>query len=379
MTTLITIDSSIISLIILAIIYRNVYQGADKVFFKNVTFINLIRTNIVLIVLNLLIGYCNGIPGIYSRTANAGFNALLFLIEPLIPILWIKYVCYQIKDEVSLKKWKQLFYIIFTINAIASVISLHTSFYFYVDSQNIYSRGDYYGMHIILLCALAAYAIYFMIINRHRIETKAFYSLMMFPIPPAIGAIIQIQHYGVSYSWDGITISLLIIYFNIQDRSLNTDYLTGVYNRRQIDSLMKSKIRTSASSSFAALIIDINNFKQINDKYGHDVGDEALLDAVRIIKKSIRNNDILARFGGDEFFIIMDVSEYSIIKKAVKRIKESANNFNLISNKPYEISFSIGYDIYDSKSNMSVDEFFKHIDQLMYIEKNNFQVVSNIS
>lgn len=370
MSTLMSIDASIISLIILIIIYIQTYQRADKVFFQNKTFVHLIQTNIFLIIINLLVVYLDGMTGISKCFVN-GLSATLFLIEPLVPIFWIKYISYQIyKDEVCVKKCQIIINVIFTLNAILSLVSLHTGWFFYIDPLNIYSRGDYFWIHIIFLYFLVGFSMCFIIINKNKIEKSSFYPLMMFPLPPTIGAIIQLQNYGVSYSWDGVMISLLIIYFNIQDHNLNTDYLTGVYNRRQLDRFMKSKIRASTNDSFGAIIIDLNNFKAINDSYGHDIGDEALLDAVRIIKKSLRVNDFLARFGGDEFFIIMDVNDYLLLKKVVKRIKDCANNFNASSQKPYKISFSIGYDVYNPVLKLSADEFFKHIDKLMYIEKN---------
>lgn len=370
MATIKSIDTNILSLIILTLIYMNAYRQTDKAFYNNKTFVHLLQTNIALIILDQLGVVSNGANGFSVYAGSAASNAILFTIAPLASILWLKYISFQIfNNEEHIKKWEWLFYSIFALNAIASVVSLRTGWFFYIDSQNIYSRGDYFWVHIIFIYALVIYAVYFIMINKSKIERKVFYSLLLFPIPPIIGTVIQIGNYGVSYGWDGVTISLLIIYFNIQDRNLNTDYLTGIYNRRQLDRLMKLKIRTS--TDFSAIIIDINSFKAINDNFGHDIGDEALLDAVKIIKKSLRNNDFVARFGGDEFFIILDVKEYALLEKTVERIKDSANNFNLSCSKPYKISFSMGYDIYDPQFKMSADEFFKHIDQLMYLEKCN--------
>jgi diguanylate cyclase (GGDEF)-like protein len=368
MATIKSMDTNIISLIILILIYANVYRQTDKAFYNNKTFVHLLQTNIALIILDQLGVVSNGTNGFFVYAGSAVSNVMLFTISPLASILWLKYISFQIfNNEGRIKKWQWLFYSIFTLNAIASVVSIRTGWFFYIDSQNIYSRGTYFLIHIVFIYALVIYAVYFIMINRSKIERKVFYSLLLFPIPPVLGTIIQFENYGVSYGWDGVTISLLIIYFNIQDRNLNTDYLTGIYNRRQLDSLIKLKIRTL--TGFSAILIDINSFKAINDNYGHDVGDEALMDAVKIIKKSLRHNDFVARFGGDEFFIILDINEYPLLNNTVERIKDSANNFNLSRYKPYSISFSMGYDIYNPQFKMSADEFFKHIDQLMYLEK----------
>jgi diguanylate cyclase (GGDEF)-like protein len=363
-----SVDTNIISLIILTLIYINAYQQTDKGFYNNKTFVHLLQTNMALIILDQVGVATNGINSFSAHAVSAVSNSLLFILSPLASILWMKYISFQIfNNEARIKKWQWLFCLIFTANAIASIVSLRAGWFFYIDSQNIYKRGAYFGIHVIFIYVLVIYAVYFIIINKTKIESKVFYSLLLFPIPPVIGTIIQFKKYGASYGWDGIMLSLLIIYFNIQDRNINTDYLTGIYNRRQLDNLIKLKIR--ASSGFSAILIDIDCFKDINDIFGHDVGDEALKDTVKIIRKSLRQNDFVARFGGDEFFIILDINEYSILNATAQRIKNTADNFNLDCSRPYQISLSMGYDIYDPEVKMNADEFFKHIDRLMYLEK----------
>lgn len=367
MAILESIDTSIISLIILTGIYMNVYRQADKFFLKNPAFVHLLQTSMVLIVLSQTSIILNGTSGFINHLGSSMANAALFLIEPLASIFWIKYVSVQVfHNEESINKWMWLFRFVFVINAIIATTSLNTGWFYNLDANNVYSRGPLFLLHVAFVYSIVIYSVYFIIVNKHKIEKVVWYSLLMFPIPPVIGTVIQILFRG-AYGFDGVAISLLIIYFYIQDCNLNTDYLTGTYNRRQLDSLIESKIKNSVK--FSSIIIDINNFKSINDTFGHDVGDSALLDAVKIIKKSLRHNDFIARFGGDEFFIILDIDECTLLKKTAERIKESANHFNFSNRREYIISFSMGYDVYDPTSKMSADEFFKHIDKLMYLEK----------
>ena len=162
----------------------------------------------------------------------------------------------------------------------------------------------------------------------------------------------------------------LIIYLNVQNRGLSTDYLTGIYNRRQFESYAKERIKNSSEGkSFSAISIDLDAFKRINDTFGHGVGDEALKDAVDIIKKSIRRNDFVARVGGDEFIVLLDFSNEELLENTVYRIINNAEIFNNENKKPYSISFSIGCATYNPHSKMGMDAFFSHIDKLMYEEK----------
>jgi diguanylate cyclase (GGDEF)-like protein len=202
------------------------------------------------------------------------------------------------------------------------------------------------------------------------IEKRYYYSMLVFILPIALGATLQILFYGWALAWAGMMVSLLIIYFNIQDSSLNTDYLTGVYNRRQLDKYLEISIKNcTENKTFSALLIDLNGFKKINDTFGHDIGDEAIKAAAQIIKKSLRRDDFVARYGGDEFFAILDNSDISILETAVARLKSNVNTFNQNSGKGYRLSFAIGYTVYDYKLRMKSDDFFKHIDTLMYYNK----------
>lgn len=146
---------------------------------------------------------------------------------------------------------------------------------------------------------------------------------------------------------------------------------TGVYNRMQFDRYFKNKIHNcTAGSSFSGILIDIDSFKLINDIYGHTTGDEALEITAELLTKSLRNkDDFLARYGGDEFIAILNIREFSHLRKIVERIHESVNIYNMTSNKPYKLSLSLGYDVYDSDSGVTGEQFIKHIDMLMYESK----------
>jgi len=366
-----TMDSSIMSFIILILIYINAYNRLEQIFVQYKLFIVLVQTNMILIIVDILSWIFNGLPGSLNMIYNQGFCLLLYVIEPIGPILWILYTNFQVfHDENRIRKNINIFILLFSINAVAAIISLHTGWFFSVDTENIYHRGEFYWIHATFCYALLSYSLFFIIEKRRMIEKRYYYSLLLFYLPQAIGTSIQILYYGVSYCWSGMMLSLLIIYFNIQDRGLNTDYLTGVYNRRQLDSYLKVKIQNSTEGkTFSAILIDLNKFKQINDQFGHDVGDEALKDVVAIIKKSLHRNDLMARFGGDEFFVILENDNLQLLEQTVKEILKNIQRFNMESNKLYKLGLSMGYDIYDYKLKMGPDDFFTHIDILMYNNK----------
>jgi diguanylate cyclase (GGDEF)-like protein len=257
-------------------------------------------------------------------------------------------------------------------------VSLYTGWYFSVDDNNIYHRGYLFFVHLIICYSLFAYPVFFVYKNRNKLEKKYYYSLLLFFAPQVIGTTIQVLFYGVSFNWVGMMISLLIIYFNIQNRSLKTDYLTGAYNRLHIDDYLQQKIKNvTAGNTFSLILLDLNYFKEINDEFGHTVGDDALKDTVSILRSCFRQNDFVARYGGDEFIVILDINNRNMLEEVINRIYRTVDKFNNDNNRPYKLSFCMGYDLYDSMSEMDGDSFIKHLDMLMYDNKKKKKINSN--
>lgn len=210
--------------------------------------------------------------------------------------------------------------------------------------------------------------------NRKNLGKKSFFSLIFFAIPPSISIILQIAFYGISLILNGVVLSLLVVFLNIQNHSMYTDHLTGVSNRRKLDAYLKQKVSLSSKEKgFSAILIDINNFKYINDTYGHDIGDDALETTAKLLKSCLRSGDFIARFGGDEFCIIVDILDKNDLEALVCRIKNCFEKYNKSGSRPYELGFSVGYAVYDCQSNKSAAEFLKQIDMLMYENKQAYK------
>ena len=376
-----TLDSSILSFIILLCIYINAYNRSEKLYLHYRLFMLLVLTNMAMIVIDILGWAFNGLPGPYNFLLNQYSNLALYIFEPVAPMLWILYTNYQVyKNPAKVKTAAHTLFFLWLMNAAFSTLSLSYGWFFPVDSQNIYHRGPYFLLHTAFCYCLVIYAFIFVLANRNVLEKRYFYSLLLFFVPVSIGTSIQVIHYGVSYNWSGMMLSLLIVYFNIQSRSLNTDYLTGAYNRRQLDEYIKAKIRSSSKEvSFSAILIDLNDFKNINDRFGHDTGDAALKAAARIISGSLRQDDFFARYGGDEFMVIIDNHSRDLLEQTAQQIKLNVAQYNQENTNPYSIDFAMGYATYEYASKMTADDFFQQIDQLMYEAKRKQQQLRNSS
>jgi diguanylate cyclase (GGDEF)-like protein len=169
---------------------------------------------------------------------------------------------------------------------------------------------------------------------------------------------------------NSVVLSLFIVFLNIQNRSIFTDYLTGANNRKKLDIYIRDKINASTEKkTFSAILIDLDNFKSINDTFGHDAGDNALQEFVKLLRTCLRSNDFIARFGGDEFYIVLDISDPAALEDIISRIYACVEKYNECCSQPYKIDFSIGYAVYDWHSHLKTDEFQKLIDVLLYKNK----------
>jgi diguanylate cyclase (GGDEF)-like protein len=143
------------------------------------------------------------------------------------------------------------------------------------------------------------------------------------------------------------------------------DPLTGIYNRRYIENIFP-KLKDSQENQFAVLLIDVNDFKIINDILGHKSGDEYLKNMTMQLEKSAGKKDILGRWGGDEFIIL---SKSSQSKEMVGRIMDEVHaNLKKISAGDLEIGVSIGAALYPNEGK-TLDELLRIADKKMYHRK----------
>lgn len=150
------------------------------------------------------------------------------------------------------------------------------------------------------------------------------------------------------------------------------DQLTGVANRALFDKYAGEYLsRAERNGSMLGLMfVDVNEFKQINDTYGHNTGDKVMTRVAGMLTESMRKDDIVCRYGGDEFLVLMpDVPDQFDYQNVIRRIAENKKK-NLIQDG-YEIilSLSIGVSLYP-RDGRTIDELIVKADERMYKEKN---------
>lgn len=149
------------------------------------------------------------------------------------------------------------------------------------------------------------------------------------------------------------------------------DDLTGVYNRRGFSTLAESHLALARRKRRELLLIfaDVDALKAINDQHGHAAGDQVLLDAAEILRRTYRSADIIARLGGDEFtaFPLEAGSDSAAI--LTNRLQENIDLHNREHNRPYALSMSVGVGHFDPARCQSVQELLAQADEELYKRK----------
>ncbi len=155
----------------------------------------------------------------------------------------------------------------------------------------------------------------------------------------------------------------------------NTDFLTGVYNRRFWDETILNKVKNMAleASPISILMMDVDNFKKYNDHHGHLQGDEILKKIGEVLKDSIeRDTDVVARYGGEEFIILLDATSAHGSKKVAKRILGSIRSLGIGYNaaEPESIlTMSIGISTGSIRTENNIRALIQNADKALYYSK----------
>ncbi|OCL91835.1 GGDEF domain-containing protein [Aliarcobacter thereius] len=150
-----------------------------------------------------------------------------------------------------------------------------------------------------------------------------------------------------------------------------TDKLTSLYNRTKLDDALKQEFERAKryESSFSLIILDIDFFKLVNDNFGHKIGDDVLKETASILKSSIRESDILGRWGGEEFLIICPNSSSEDAILLAEKLNQAIKN-HIFSTYPKQLTISLGISSFN-KNIKSPDELLNYADIALYKAKEN--------
>ena len=149
------------------------------------------------------------------------------------------------------------------------------------------------------------------------------------------------------------------------------DDLTGLRNRRGFVTLAEQQLRITERSwqHLAVFFMDVNDMKPINDRFGHEMGNVALCDTANILANTFRVSDIVGRIGGDEFAALVTDISFEAADSVSNRLQAEFQIFNAQKTRPFILSMSIGFTIYDPAQPKTIERLLADADAEMYLAK----------
>jgi diguanylate cyclase (GGDEF)-like protein len=384
---LLRIDLDIFSLIVAVILAAGSRSRIDRSFLDYRLFMLMLGATILELVADAITWAADGSPGAVGRAVLLASTVVYYLGHPIAPMFYVFYAIHQVTDDSRrLPSHLPLVALPAAASTLLTLATPFTGLFFYMDKTNTYHHGPLFFVFAGLSYAYMFFAFVFviMIARRRAIAGRTVIALLFFPLPPAIAGAIQIRFYGLVLLWPATVLSLLVIFINIQQRKLSIDYLTGVFNRRRLAEYTEARVREvrddhggqarrgrrlAGPRTFSGFLADVDDFKAINDRFGHATGDEALVAAARIIKSCLRTDDFLARYAGDEFVAILPLSNEEELESIVGRLRARFVDGSLPRDERFRLSLSVGASVFDPDVDMGVDQYIARLDSLMYIEK----------
>ncbi len=150
-----------------------------------------------------------------------------------------------------------------------------------------------------------------------------------------------------------------------------TDSLTGLYNRHYLEEIANKELHKSKRHGYplSVVMLDLDRFKEINDRYGHGAGDAVLKDFAQILKSNLRESDFLFRYGGEEFLIIMPFTSSKEAKKVLERLKLKISQKESLIIAGERISYTFSAGIAELKDQQSIYELIAQSDEKLYMAK----------
>lgn len=315
-----------------------------------------------------------------ARQLNVVISSALFASNAVFTCFWICYVNYKLfQDKQRLKRRCPIVVLPAAVICIMCIVNLFTDVFFGVSAENVYYRRPLCILTYLVAFVYMISGAVLVFLRRNRMERNLFITVVAYLVPIFAASVIQYFNYGLSLIWVSTALGLTILYINLQHELFYLDPLTNLYNRNYLfDYVAQMATRGDRLSSkgMMGIMVDINNFKYINDTYGHLEGDVALRNVGKVLRDVVDPSGVVVRYGGDEFVILMEERQGGEeLDRLNQRVIEAIKAYNASGVSPYPISMAVGKARLKSAD---VESFFREMDQDMYIDKRKFYFETGI-
>lgn len=323
------------------------------------------------LIVEILVFVLDGKSGFGIHILLVVANSYLFFAAACVGVLWVFYVDYRIYRSRQLLRKMMIpmlapFFMFLGILLIDALCN--TGNIFYITEQNQYVRGKIAIISYVLVFFYYGYSIFLTTIEEKRRSDSHFFPVNYFIFPCVIGTIVQGLNYGITAGWFGVSLAFLFVQMQLHNLNAYVDELSGLFNRKYYAYFIEKIKKNRKNKSIYGIMMDVNGFKDINDLYGHTMGDDAIRSLGKILSGVAGENDIVVRLSGDEFVILCVNAEEKDVVSLIDNLEQRIESFNNFSGKPYHLSLAIGYTFCNSME-MDSDYFLRKMDQKMYQAK----------
>lgn len=312
----------------------------------------------------------DGREGAAVRVLQYVTNGYLFLASSSVGMLWTTYVDYRVYH--SLKRLhRQILPLGLPFWLIAVLVVLDCfgmGTLFRVDEANVYARGP---LLLLSYGVVFYYYIYSIVVTVTAVQKKGhaqFFPVLYFVAPCVLGTIVQGLCYGLSVGWLGVSMAFFFVQMQLQNFNSFVDTLSGLYNRRYYNYLLDKTVKSRSVRSISGVMIDVNQFKAINDRCGHAAGDDAIRSLGVILSEVTTERNTAFRLSGDEFVLLSPNSSVEETEQLVRELLDAVERFNGRAEKPYKLSIAVGYSVVPTEG-FDSDRFLHQMDMQMYAAK----------
>ena len=307
----------------------------------------------------------------FARALNYFANSLCFIGPVSIGYLWCVYMDLRLYRNLNRTRRMALRMALpLVIDVILSLINLAgVGVLFTISDENIYQRQPFVAVgYIVLLAYFSASFISVMRFRQKGVRLR-FFPIYQFVVPCVAGTVVQWAHYGIAAGWIGVAIALIFLQMQSHSEDMLIDALSGLFNRRYLDNVLRQAERRQRETIYG-IMIDMNDFKQINDRFGHSKGDVAIRAMGNILSRSIVDNCAAIRYAGDEFIVLMQGGSPRKTEGVMSRIQYHLDSFNRETKQPFRLSAAMGWSKLEPGG--SVEKFMTRMDAKMYADKQKY-------
>lgn len=305
-------------------------------------------------------------PG--CRALSYLLNSLCFIGTCSVGFLWCLFVDFRVFNSTrricEKAKWLALPLL---LDVVMNLINMTgCGILFTISEDNVYRRGSMVITPYLILFFYFIYSLYITrTVEKNRPYLK-FFPVYYFVFPCMVGTIVQGALYGITLGWTSVSIAMLFVYSQAQSLDIFVDSLSGLYNRRYLDYIL-NYFKSNPKLRIYGVMVDVNDFKRINDVCGHSAGDQAIRRIGNILSESLPENGIAVRYAGDEFILLLPAEDEASVKNMLANVNRATEAFNLLNTESYVLSLAMGYSKFDPSD--SIENFLSAMDAEMYHAK----------